>query len=97
MKLVGKDRLHVFWKRHAAARRAIEAWVAEVEAAQWNDQGDIGQRYPRASFLPDRVVVFRLGGNKYRLEVRVAYQTKAVIVTRIGTHAEYDKWTRSGG
>ena len=37
--------------------------------------------------------VFNVKGNKYRLDTRVAYRTGVVVVKRIGTHAEYDRWT----
>lgn len=46
-----------------------------------------------ASFLAGNRVVFNLKGNKYRLDTKIAYQTGVVFVKRIGTHAEYDRWT----
>lgn len=43
--------------------------------------------------LANNRVVFNIKGNKYRLDTRVAYRTSVVVVKRIGTHAEYDRWT----
>jgi mRNA interferase HigB len=53
---------------------------------------DIKARYSSASFLSDNRVVFNVKGNKYRLLVKVGFNLQTVIIQRIGTHAEYDKW-----
>lgn len=84
--------LEDFARDHADIRSAIDAWVAEVEVATWNGPDDIRKRYATASFMADNRVVFDIRGNNYRLDVKVAYQTKKVLIKRIGTHAEYDRW-----
>lgn len=70
----------------------MAAWVQEAEAAAWRSPRDIKDRYPAASILANNIVIFNLRGNQYRLEVQVAYHTGKVVVKRIGTHAEYDRW-----
>lgn len=75
------------------ASGAVDAWVRETKAAGWRTPADIKARYPAASFLANSRVVFNIKGNKYRLDTRVAYQTSVVVVKRIGTHAEYSRWT----
>ena len=75
------------------ASGAIDAWVREAKAAKWRTPADIKARYPAASFLANNRVVFNIKGDKYRLDTRVAYRTSVVVVKRIGTHAEYDRWT----
>jgi mRNA interferase HigB len=37
-------------------------------------------------------VIFNLKGNRYRLEVKISYQTGVVLIKRAGTHAEYSRW-----
>ncbi len=54
---------------------------------------DIRTLFASASFLPDNRVVFNVKGNRYRLEVRVAYESGLVVIRRIGTHTEYSQWT----
>ena len=92
MTLVGRDKLEAFARKHPQARGPISAWVAEVEQANWETMAELKDRYPTASILSDNVVIFNLGGNKYRLETRVLLASGLVIVLRIGTHSEYDKW-----
>jgi len=94
VRLAGRDKLDAFGKQHAQSRGPIRAWTAEIERAGWKTTADLEARYPNASILADNIVVFDLGGNKFRLESRVLFQVQLVVVNRIGTHGEYDKWRR---
>jgi len=91
MLLTGRDKLHEFTSAHADARAWIENWIADVEAAQWRTPQDIKNVYSSASFLSGGIVIFNVKGNRYRLEVRVAFNTGIVITRWAGTHAEYNK------
>jgi mRNA interferase HigB len=92
MKLLYKKLLHDFKEKHADARSQIESWEAEVEEAQWSSSADLKRRYPKASLLKDQYVIFNICWNKYRLLVQVGYKTSIVLIKKIGTHKEYDKW-----
>ena len=93
MRLVGKELLAEFAKEHADIRGPLNAWIFEVEEANWTGPADIKARYPNASLLSDNKVVFNIKGKTYRIETKVSYAIKVVLTTRIGTHAEYSKWT----
>jgi len=90
MKLVGRNRLDEFCGRHPDGREWIENWVADVEAAEWRTPHQLKVTYPTASLLGG-AAVFNVRGNKYRLEVTIAYRTRTVVVLWAGTHAEYDE------
>ena len=90
MKVLDRERLERFCRKHTDARGWIENWLADVESAAWTAPQDIRQRYASASFLPEGVVIFNVKGNAYRLEVTVAYRTGVVSIDWIGTHREYD-------
>lgn len=92
MKVIGEKILDDFGKKHSEVRSQIMAWVYEAEEAEWQTPNDIKTRYPHASFLADNRVVFNLKGNKYRLDTKITYKNKIVLIKRIGTHAEYSKW-----
>lgn len=74
-----------------AAKGPLEAWYYEAIHAQWGDPADIKANYGSASILKHNRVVFNIGGNKYRLVVRINYSSKTVFIRFIGTHKEYDK------
>lgn len=91
MRLVGRNTLDEFTNAHSDARAWIENWIADTEAARWRTPQDIKNSYASASFLSNRIVIFNVKGNRYRLEVQVAYNTGVVIVKWAGTHANYTK------
>jgi mRNA interferase HigB len=76
---------------HRDAKGALEAWYYEAKHAQWVSPADIKTQYRSASVLKNNRVVFNIAGNKYRLVVRINYDSKTVFVRFIGTHQEYDK------
>jgi mRNA interferase HigB len=91
MRIVGRDKLNEFVSTHADARPWIEQWIADTEAAQWRTPQDIKNLYASASFLATNVVIFNVKGNRYRLEVLLAYNTGTLVIRWIGTHADYTK------
>ncbi|HCE43383.1 MAG TPA: hypothetical protein DET40_07530 [Lentisphaeria bacterium] len=96
MGIIGKKALDVLARKHADARNAVFAWVAEVENACWRITTDIKARYPHASFLSNNNVVFNIKGNSYRIIVVVVYVSGQVIVKFAGTHDEYVRYLRKG-
>lgn len=93
MILVGIPRLHEFGQAHADAKDALLAWKAEVERLVWETPAHLKDRYPKASIIDSKNVIFNIKHNRYRLHVKISYTTKTVLIIRLGTHAEYSKWT----
>ncbi|MDA3799851.1 MAG: type II toxin-antitoxin system HigB family toxin [Kiritimatiellae bacterium] len=91
MRIIKRQILIKFWKKHAGTQKELEAWYNEVKHAQWERPADIKIRYPKASILSKNRVVFRIKGNKLRIVVVIQYTIKTVYIRFIGTHAEYDK------
>ena len=91
MRILGRDKLDAFVAVHADARPWIENWIGEAERTTWRTPQDVKNLYSSASFLSDNVIYFNVKGNRYRMEVKVAYNTGTVIVRWAGTHAEYDR------
>lgn len=91
MRIISAKNLKDFWEQHPDAKGSLEAWVDEVKHAEWQSSHDIKARYPKASILGNKRVVFDIKGNDYRLIVSVAYRFGAVYIKFIGTHADYDK------
>lgn len=93
MRVIALGTLRGFWQRpgRGDAEQPLRAWFKEAEKADWTGPADIKRRYASASFLNDNRVVFNIGGNKYRLIVRIMYRSRTVYIRFIGTHAEYDR------
>ena len=69
----------------------MRAWYAEAVAAVWSSPADVKNRYPHASLIGKKRMVFNIGGNKYRLIVEIDYVHQLVFVHFLGTHKQYDK------
>lgn len=93
MKVRGVELLRDFSKKHNQAKGALDAWHQEVCQADWKSPQDIKDRYRSADFRPNNRVIFDIKGNNYRLVVHVIYRAGTVIVEKVGTHSEYDKWS----
>lgn len=90
MKIVGRNILEDFKQKHADVRPQVDSWEAEVKDAKWGTPHDVTARYPSASILHDKRVIFNL--KRYRLSVLVSYKNQTVLVEKMGTHDEYMRW-----
>ena len=93
MHVISRKTLREFYGRPSCndAKAPLDAWFYEAKNADWQSPADIKARYRSASFLKDNRVVFNIGGNKYRLVVKINYPTKILFVRFVGTHKEYDR------
>ncbi len=94
MTLIGKEILDSFITSRPEVKKWINTWIGEVEGTLWTTPHDIKAKYGSASFLANNIVIFNVKGNKYRLEIKVAYKTSIVKVLWAGSHEEYDKRNR---
>jgi len=79
-----------FTKAHPGALAALDHWYRTTLRAVWKSLAEIRRTFPHAD-LVGRVVVFNVGGGKYRLIARVNHRTQRIFIRAILTHAEYDK------
>ena len=93
MHVIARPKLKEFYERDGCkdAKGPVDAWWYEAKKANWQSWTDIKSQYGSASILKGNRVVFNLGGNKYRLVVKINFPTQTVFIRFIGTHKEYDK------
>jgi len=90
MRIVNREALESFRKKHSYADRRLQAWLQEAEKASWRHHHDLLNQYRTADILRRGRVVFNIGGNKYRLVVDINYSISTIYIVFIGTHKEYD-------
>lgn len=93
MNVLKRKTLIDYGKSYSDAKGQLDAWYDEAVKAHWTGPQEIKDRYASASFLHNNMVIFNIKGNRYRLVVKVNYQSQIVSVKWFGTHAEYDKLT----
>lgn len=85
MQVVAKKALREFWLRHPRSKTPLSVWHATVEKARWGGPGDIKTMFgTTVDFIGDNRVIFDIGGNKYRLIVRVSYKYQRVLIKFVG-------------
>ena len=90
MRIISKRRLREFWLKNPEAQLPLELWYEVVKGADWSNFADVRNSFRHADVYKD-CVIFDIGGNKYRLTVKVRYRIKRVYVRFVMTHREYDK------
>lgn len=91
MLIVNLDKLNVFSKKHADARKSLSTWVSVTEEALWKRKQDVLDDFPKAKMIKNNRVRFEIVHNMYRLIVFINYDAQTVVIRFIGTHAEYDR------
>lgn len=91
MHVITRRRLVEFWERFADAEPPLRAWYQEADKAHWACWADIKAQFGTADCPGNNRVVFNIGGNKYRLIVKVDFRAEKVFIRWIGTHAQYDR------
>ncbi|MBF0229832.1 MAG: type II toxin-antitoxin system HigB family toxin [Desulfamplus sp.] len=93
MHIIARPKLIQFYQQegNSDAKAPIDAWWHEVKKAKWQSWTEIKAQYGSASILKNNRIVFNLGGNKYRLVVKINFLAQTVYIRFIGTHKDYDK------
>ena len=90
MRVITKRRLREFWQKHKDAEKPLRYWYGVTSKADWNDFSDVREDF-RTADVVGICTVFDIGGNKYRLIVKINYRIKRVYIRFVLTHKEYDK------
>lgn len=91
MRLIARRTLQDFWEAgFPDGEQPLRAWFEEAHQAKWKTTVDIKARYPRASVIVSERVVFNIGGNEFRLVVKVWLVGPTIGIKFVGARAEYD-------
>ena len=89
MRTFTKAGLREFWIKNARAKEPRNVWYRLTSTAVWTCFADVRSAFASADQVGDQVI-FNIGGNNYRLIVRINYRHAGVQVKWVGTHAEYN-------
>jgi len=91
MLIVYLEKLNVFSKNHANARKSLVAWKMVVEKTAWKTKQDVLADFPKAKMIKNNRARFEIVHNTYRLIAHIYYEDQIVEIRFIGTHNEYDR------
>jgi len=90
MYVISRKALRLFWERHPGSKAALVRWHQIVSRTDFTSFAALRKTFPNADKVDD-LVVFNIGGNKYRLIAAVHFNRGKVYVRHVLTHHEYDQ------
>jgi len=81
-------------KRLSGSRIGLDTWFQIAKKARWRSLEDIRETYRSADGVTvgDKTyTVFNIGGNKFRLIVKIEYHRQEIYIKQVLTHSEYNK------
>lgn len=93
MNLLTLAALIAFWTENPDSEKALREWYKAVRSQEFGNFAEIKAAFPSADWVKG-FIVFDIMGNEYRLIVRPNFEGKRFYIVFIGTHKQYDVWTR---
>jgi mRNA interferase HigB len=91
MRVISRRVLTEFARQHHPAGTPLSAWYSMVKSKRYLDSHQLKADFGTADFRRNGIVIFNIGGNKYRLVAHFRCDIGFVYTKHVVTHAEYDK------
>ena len=90
MHVISRKALREFWERYPDSQAPLLRWHRIVTQSEFESFAELRTTFPSADLVGD-LVVFNIGGNKYRLIVSFHFNRGKGYVRHLLTHGEYDR------
>ncbi len=90
MRVISKKALREFWETEKQAEIPLDNWYRAALRSDWQNFAEVKTDYPSADLVGE-YVIFNIGGNKYRLVVKIEFLKQLIFIKNVLTHKEYDK------
>lgn len=93
MHVISRKALREFARRHADSKSALDHWFHVIRTNRFENLNELRGIFPSADLVGD-LIVFNIGGNKYRLITSIHFNRQKVYIRKLLTHEEYNrgKW-----
>jgi mRNA interferase HigB len=92
VRVLGEAAVSKFATRHPASRKVLQRFLDIARQADWPHFPALKQTFAAADYIPSKgVLIFDIGGNKYRLLARVDFEEQLLLVEKVLTHQEYSR------
>lgn len=90
MHIISRKVLRQFWEKYPDSESALSRWLKLINSNTFENFDELHSVFPSADLVGD-LIVFNIGGNKYRLITSIHFNRQKVYIRYILTHSEYDK------
>jgi mRNA interferase HigB len=92
MHIISRKALRSFWERYPESELPLIRWYKIMERSAFGNFAELRATFPSADLVGE-LVVFNIGGNKYRLIASIHFSRAKVYVRHVLTHNEYNQGT----
>jgi mRNA interferase HigB len=95
MHIISRKALRLFWEQHPDSEAPLARWFKIVRCTDFTSFAELREVFPSADKVGN-LVVFNVGGDKYRLIASIHFNRGKVYIRHVLTHREYDRggWKR---
>lgn len=90
MRIISNSALRAFAVQHPQSQAPLQGWRRVIEKNRFDTWGALKAAFNTVDRVGD-LVVFNVGGNKYRLIAHIRFEKQIVYIKAVLTHAEYDR------
>ncbi len=90
MHIISRKILRQFWEQYPDSETALIRWFKLIKSTNIRSFDELRSIFPSADLVDD-LIVFNIGGNKYRLIASIHFNRQKVYIRYILTHSEYNK------
>ena len=90
MHVISKKALREFWGKYPDSQMPLRRWFKLISKSSFGNFTELRAVFPSVDIVDD-LIVFNIGGNKYRLIVTIHFNRGKVYVRRVLTHEEYNR------
>ena len=90
MHVLSKKTLREFWSKYPDSQFPLRRWFKLISKNTYRNLTELRAVFPSADLVDD-LIVFNVGGNKYRIIASIHFNRGKVYVRRVLTHQQYDR------
>jgi len=90
MKIISNSALRAFATTHPQADAALQGWRRVIERNRFAHWAELKAPFNAIDKVGE-LVIFDIGGNKYRLIAYIRFTRQILYIKAVLTHEEYDK------
>jgi len=90
MHIVSHKALREFSRRHPDSKAALDLWFRVMKKNRFGNFNALRMLFPSADKV-GKLIVFNIGGNKYRLIASMHFNRQKTFVRYVLTHEEYNR------
>ena len=90
MHVISRKALVEFWERYPDSKEPVLRWYKIMAHSEYESFDSLRRTFPSADQVED-LVIFNIGGNKYRLIASIHFNRGKVYIRHVLTHRQYDQ------